>query len=170
MPMQWFGREFQYPFSTGIYPAIVERLRGLPPRAGAKIETGSESNWTARRDGTWSAQENLGHLLDLEELWRGRLDEFLAGATVLRPADLQNEKTHAADHNGTELCVIVEDLAAARGATLLRLEALRPEDYDRISRHPRLDTPMRLVDHLFFVAEHDDHHLARIQELLGGDR
>jgi hypothetical protein len=25
---------------------------------------------------------------------------------------------------------------------------------------PRLKTPMRLVDHLFFVAEHDDHHLA----------
>jgi hypothetical protein len=24
---------------------------------------------------------------------------------------------------------------------------------------------MRLVDHLFFVAEHDDHHLARIWEL-----
>jgi hypothetical protein len=26
---------------------------------------------------------------------------------------------------------------------------------------------MRLVDHLFFVAEHDDHHLARIAELVG---
>jgi hypothetical protein len=25
---------------------------------------------------------------------------------------------------------------------------------------------MRLVDHLYFVAEHDDHHLARIWELV----
>jgi hypothetical protein len=25
---------------------------------------------------------------------------------------------------------------------------------------------MRLVDHLCFVAEHDDHHLARIWELI----
>jgi hypothetical protein len=25
---------------------------------------------------------------------------------------------------------------------------------------------MRLVDHLYFVAEHDDHHLARIWELI----
>jgi hypothetical protein len=32
--------------------------------------------------------------------------------------------------------------------------------------HPRLKQPMRLVDHLFFVAEHDDHHLALIRELL----
>jgi hypothetical protein len=29
-----------------------------------------------------------------------------------------------------------------------------------------LRTPMRLVDHLYFVAEHDDHHLARIWDLL----
>jgi hypothetical protein len=33
---------------------------------------------------------------------------------------------------------------------------------------------MRLVDHLYFVAEHDDHHLATIWEMihtssLGGD-
>jgi hypothetical protein len=27
---------------------------------------------------------------------------------------------------------------------------------------------MRLIDHLYFVAEHDDHHLARIWELLSG--
>jgi hypothetical protein len=25
---------------------------------------------------------------------------------------------------------------------------------------------MRLVDHLYFVAEHDDHHLARIWEMI----
>jgi len=32
--------------------------------------------------------------------------------------------------------------------------------------HPRLRTPMRLLDHLHFVAEHDDHHLAKIRELM----
>jgi len=34
--------------------------------------------------------------------------------------------------------------------------------------HPRLGTPLRLIDHALFVAEHDDHHLARIGGLLGG--
>jgi hypothetical protein len=32
--------------------------------------------------------------------------------------------------------------------------------------HPRLKQPMRLVDHLYFVAEHDDHHLATIREMM----
>ena len=55
---------------------------------------------------------------------------------------------------------------------LLRLR--RPADADpetaaeqeRTALHPRLGLPMRAVDHAFFVAEHDDHHLARITELL----
>jgi hypothetical protein len=32
--------------------------------------------------------------------------------------------------------------------------------------HPRLKAPMRAIDHLYFVAEHDDHHLAMIEEFL----
>jgi hypothetical protein len=37
----------------------------------------------------------------------------------------------------------------------------------RTMLHPRLKQTMRLVDHLYFVAEHDDHHLAHILELVG---
>jgi uncharacterized damage-inducible protein DinB len=34
------------------------------------------------------------------------------------------------------------------------------------SVHPRLQQPMRLIDSLYFVAEHDDHHIAAISGLL----
>jgi len=34
------------------------------------------------------------------------------------------------------------------------------------SLHPRLKTPMRIVDLAYFVAEHDDHHIAAIREIL----
>jgi hypothetical protein len=37
--------------------------------------------------------------------------------------------------------------------------------FGRVAIHPRLNKPMRLTDHLFFVAEHDDHHLAHISQL-----
>ena len=45
------------------------------------------------------------------------------------------------------------------------LEGLATEDFARTAWHPRLNVSMRLVDHLLFIAEHDDHHLARIWEL-----
>jgi len=49
---------------------------------------------------------------------------------------------------------------------LRRVEELDASLYARSIPHPRLKVPMRLVDHLYFVAEHDDHHLARIEELI----
>jgi hypothetical protein len=39
---------------------------------------------------------------------------------------------------------------------------LTDEDLDKSSLHPRLMKPMKIIDLAFFVAEHDDHHLAQI--------
>jgi hypothetical protein len=64
---------------------------------------------------------------------------------------------------------ILTDFRAARERLLQRiaeLAKLDPSLFARAIPHPRLQTPMRLVDHLYFVAEHDDHHLARIWELI----
>lgn len=38
-------------------------------------------------------------------------------------------------------------------------------DLEPTGLHPRLKTPMRMIDLANFVAEHDDHHLASIREL-----
>ena len=46
------------------------------------------------------------------------------------------------------------------------LGTFEPDVFARTSLHLRLKQPMRLVDHLYFVAEHDDHHLAKIGELI----
>jgi hypothetical protein len=46
-----------------------------------------------------------------------------------------------------------------------RLEGFDADLFARSALHPRLNVQMRLVDMLFFQAEHDDYHLARISEL-----
>jgi hypothetical protein len=47
-----------------------------------------------------------------------------------------------------------------------RLEKFEPDLFARSMLHPRLKQSMRLVDHLYFVAEHDDHHMATIWEII----
>lgn len=116
-------------------------------------------------DGSWSIQENAGHLLDLEELWDARLSDYLAGAETLREADLTNRKTYLADHNAADAGELAADVRSSRRAFLERCRGLTADDFARVAVHPRLQTPMRLIDLLTFVAEHDDHHLARIEEL-----
>lgn len=62
------------------------------------------------------------------------------------------------------------DGTPARLAVLLATRAVtlgaRPADLERSARHPRLGSPMRVIDLAYFVAEHDDHHMARLRELV----
>jgi hypothetical protein len=123
---------------------------------------------TRKEGSAWSAQEHAGHLWDLEELWLARVEDYVAGRESMTVADLRNRQTDEAGHNGRPAEEILAGFRAARGRLLERVEGLEAGLVGRAIPHPRLGTPMRLVDHSYFVAEHDDHHLARIWEMVGG--
>ena len=162
----WFERKFEFSFPVDLHPNLLARLRGTPARLEEALRGRPREILTAKPGEKWSAQEHAGHLLDLEPLWLARVNDYLAAAAQLTPTDLQNRKTDEANHNARPLETILRDFRAAREKLLQRVAELDPSLFSRSIPHPRLKTPMRLVDHLYFVAEHDDHHLARIWELL----
>lgn len=158
---RWFERRFSFEhLGAADFPFLVERLRGTPARVEDKLR-GLPRERLTRRDGeAWSIQEHVGHLADLDVLHDARLDDYAAGAAVLRAADLQNRKTYEAAYNERPLAEVALSFRRGRGRFVERLEAWDPQRLDRSAVHPRLRQPMRLVDMLYFVAEHDDHHLA----------
>lgn len=162
---RWFERQFPAGLPEWQYPNIVERLRGTPLRLEALVAALDQGILTRQHDADWSIQENVGHLWDLEALWLGRLDDFLAGQGILREADLTNRKTEEANHNAASLTDLLDCFRQARLRLVDRLDALAENDVRRSSRHPRLEQPMNVTDFLFFIAEHDDHHLAQITRL-----
>ncbi len=161
----WFERKFAFDMPAEMFPLVVERLRGTPARLEELVRDVPAAVLTRRDGDRWSILENAGHLLDLEPLWDGRLEDFVTGQKELRPADLQNRRTHEARHNETDPGEILAAFRAARGRTVARLERVPDELIERTARHPRLGQPMRLLDAAFFTAEHDDEHLARISEM-----
>ena len=161
----WFQRQFPLGTPAEAFPDIVERLRGTPLRLEERMGALPAAQRTVRVGGSWSAQENAGHLGDLETLWATRIEELCAGKRDLAPADLQNRKTEEAGHNDRDLAAVLGEFAAARQALVARLESLGPEVLRHEALHPRLQQPTTIVDLCFFVAEHDDHHLARITEI-----
>jgi len=162
----WFDRKFKFDFPVEQYPNLCVRLRGTPARLEELLRDVPRHVLIANRGDKWSPQEHAGHLLDLESLWMARVDDFLESVDVLTAADLTNRKTHEAGHNTQPLAKILAAFRVARLALVARVEALPPEAFEKTILHPRLQQPMRLVDHLFFAAEHDDHHLARVWELV----
>jgi uncharacterized damage-inducible protein DinB len=163
--MRWTERTFRFDLPIGMLPEVIERLRGTAPRIEDKVR-GLSMEVLTRRDGdSWSIQEHIGHLLDLDELHSGRLDDYLADAEALRPADMENRRTWQANHNVRGTDFLVQQFRREREAFVERLETWDPARIGQSALHPRLSQPMRVIDLAFFVAEHDDHHLAHMTEL-----
>jgi hypothetical protein len=163
--LQWIKRQFTFELPLGMYGNVVERVRGTPARL-EDLTSGLSREVMTRRDGDkWSIQEQAGHLLDCGELEMTRLDEFEAGRDTLAAADMTNRQTHEANHNANSIENIHSAFRKERMAFVARLDSYDEEFISRTALHPRLKKKIRVIDLAFFIAEHDDHHLARISEL-----
>jgi len=163
--VEWFKRQFSFELPSEMFANVIERVRGTPARLEELTRPLSREVLTSRDGDKWSIQEQAGHLLDLEVLWISRLGDFEAGRNALTAADLTNSKTHEANHNANAIENILAAFRKARMEFVRRLDNYDEEFVQRSALHPRLNTKIRVIDHTFFVAEHDDHHLARISEM-----
>ncbi len=164
--VKWFSRKFNFNSDQNIFPGIIERLAGTPARLEEKFKFISHDILSVRIEKKWTIKENAGHLIDLEPLWQGRLNDIKSGKAELREADLQNTKTGTANHNAVPAVEILNRFRQIRKQTVNLLENLEEENIFMSALHPRLKIPMRTTDLFLFVAEHDDHHLAGITELV----
>ncbi|MCA1817332.1 MAG: DinB family protein [Acidobacteria bacterium] len=163
----WVEREFVL---TGLppwmLPNVIERLRGTPARV-EELTRGLPPDLLTRREGSrWSIQEQVGHLHDLGWLDLSRFEDFSNARETLTAADMQNRKTHEANHNARPFAELLADFRRERTEFVRRLETLDDETAARTALHPRLKQTMSVADFAFFVAEHDDHHVAAISELI----
>jgi uncharacterized damage-inducible protein DinB len=164
--IKWIDRKFSFNFPTELYPEIVERVRGASARLDEYLNSAPAEILTRRDDGHWSIHENAGHLFDLDALTLDRIEQYVAGVPVLHAADITNRKTSEANYNSVAAATIARSFRERRLAVVNRLESLDADMFARSAIHPRLNIPMRLVDFVFFEAEHDDYHFTRIHELL----
>ncbi len=162
---KWLDRKFDFSFEQNIFPSIIDRLEGTIIRLKHKINQIESEHLIEKPEGKWSIQENIGHLKDLEPLWHARLEDIITGTEYLRPADLENKKTNLAHHNEKSITELMEEFMALRQQTINSLTQLNKQTVYKHALHPRLKKPMRTMDLFLFVAEHDDHHLARISEI-----
>ena len=69
-------------------------------------------------------------------------------------------------NNKNSIINLMNDFNLSREKFVNKLESLNEEEIFMGSLHPRLNKTMRIIDLAFFVAEHDDHHIQTIKDLL----
>lgn len=164
--LNWKERKFNFDFPVEIFPSILERFRGVPVRLEEITRGLSEEVLVFKPDGKWSIKEHTGHLIDLEELGEKRLDDYMNGKEVLSPADITNKKTYQGGYNRKNINALLKEFRNVREHFVHRLENLTIEQASLTSIHPRLNQKMRIIDWVYFMAEHDDHHLTKIREII----
>ncbi|MBC8172380.1 MAG: DinB family protein [Chitinophagales bacterium] len=158
----WTSRTFNFDFPAGMFPVIIARLRGAYPRIKDIVEGVPHEKLTQQINGKWSMQENLGHLIDLEELHHARIIDFRNHTAVLRAADMKNKRTEEENYNNKQIADLLHAFSNARKTFIEELLKFSDEDLVISSIHPRLNKEMRVLDMAYFVAEHDDNHITRM--------
>ncbi|MCD6011739.1 MAG: hypothetical protein K0Q79_1601 [Flavipsychrobacter sp.] len=164
--IKWTARKFTFGYDKGYTPFFLERLKATAPRLEELFSNTDEVNASKKAGEGWSAKEHLGHLSDLEILHDGRIDDFIAGAPILRAADMSNKATYAAEHNELSISYLLNHFREGRNNFIKRVQTLEDDYFKKVSLHPRLQQQVTITDILFFIAEHDNHHLLRIAEAL----
>lgn len=162
----WFDRTFEFGLPPDSAMEYLERLARAPARL-AELLSAPGANLSVRpAPDKWSALEHAGHLWALEELWETRFIEFSEGKNVLAAADLTNRQTWDANFNTVEPNKILVGFRKSRAKIVTFLHQAPPEYFSHKALHPRLQQPTSPVDLMYFIAEHDDHHLAMIRQML----
>jgi uncharacterized damage-inducible protein DinB len=144
---------------------FVERLRGALPRLDALLVGLDDSRAQLQLEGRWSIAQNMGHLSDVEELWRERLEDLKRGKKTYAPAVASRFQELAKRHQERPVAETLREFKSRRSHLVEALAEASPELQASTAFHERLQVPMRLVDCAQFYTEHDDHHLIRIRRL-----
>lgn len=163
----WSRRTFQFSHPEWMLADFIERLRGTADRLAALLADVPAARVHAPVEGSWSIAQHAGHLADVEELWKQRVEDLRAGRTILTPAQGPYFTELAARHVGRPILDILAEFAHRRNWYVEALAGADAALQERRAFHERLKCDMRLVDGAQLVAEHDDHHLLRIRALLG---
>lgn len=162
----WVDLKFSFDYPLGKFPSLLERLRGTQIRLEEFVQHLSSKELTQKQGESWSVQEHIGHLVDLEPLFGVRINDFENNVEVLTAADMSNTKTYAANHNEAGIGSLLSEFKELREKNIMQLESYDDVTIAKTALHPRLKTPMRMVDLAYFFAEHDDHHLATMRRLI----
>jgi len=156
----WTERKFEFNQPIGVFPITVERLRGTPIRLQAMLTNATDENLTQKVGDKWSLIEQVNHLCNCEEIWLGRVRD------ILDHKEIFERRTLKTDLQSEQIETLLRNFSAARHKLISLVENMDEQTASLTINHPRLQRPIRLMDTLFSTAEHDDHHLAKIRELV----
>jgi hypothetical protein len=157
----WFERELVFGKPAQMLPYFLERIEGTITRIEKKVQGIDDRILSEKYNGKWSIKQNIGHLAEVDQIANKRIGEMVKGVAVMSPAVFEPQ-----DYNPWPIEKIILFFEQTRKSNLQKYSSLSFDDLRKSSLHPRLKVQMTPVDLAWFDAEHDDHHLVKINNIL----
>jgi hypothetical protein len=163
--IDWFERTFTFGTPKEMLPFLLERLEGSIYRIEAKVKGVNDNVLSEKYNGKWSVKQNIGHLAEIDLISNHRIDEMRAGAEQISPAVFEPK-----DYNPWPIEKVIALFREARLSNLDKYKTISETDLAKASIHPRLKQKMTPVDLALFDAEHDDHHILKMSDIITSHR
>ncbi|MEN9348294.1 MAG: hypothetical protein RLZZ77_1805 [Bacteroidota bacterium] len=148
------------------YSALLEQLDQTPRQIAELTQSLSREQWRSAPNGKWSIAIHVGHLLTIESLWIGRMDNFVLGHDTLRAWNGTNQDTLDGRFNEQNPKGILEDFESIRTAHVQLMRKYEGRAGELSAMHPSTGKQMTLHEHAFTMLEHDYQHIEYIKGLL----
>jgi len=163
---KWFNRKFNFNISMEKLPELLGSME-LSVLKFRKVTHGRfEKQLNYKPNGKWSIKEHIGHLWILESLWQRRFLEIKENKAKMSATDLTNQATNQSFFNQFSIEKLLSDFQEERANTIRIIENMSERDFQNSLHHTRLNQPMRIIDLMYFITEHDIHHLNALLEIL----
>jgi len=159
--LRWFDRKMTFGLPKEMLPFYLERLEGTSARLEQKVRGLADAQLSLRPDGKWSIKQHIGHLAEVDQIANKRIQEMRDGLAMLSPAVFEPQ-----DYNPWPIDNVLLFFHATRTSNLTTYRGIPENELLKSSKHPRLGVQMTPVDLAWFDAEHDDHHLVKINEII----
>jgi hypothetical protein len=157
----WFERNLVFEKPVEMLPYFLERLEGTVARIAQKVKSIDDSVLSIRFQDKWSIKQNIGHRAEVDEVANKRIDEMVAGIATMSPAVFEPQ-----DYNSWPIERVLNFFRENREKNIIKFRSLSTDNLSKASMHPRLKVRMTPVDLAWFDAEHDDHHLVKISQII----
>lgn len=166
-PIPWSERVLPYGRTPEELPVLTERLLGTHARLMHLFLGQAPERLYNRSDDKWSVVGHAAHLLVVQHRFAARLEDFQALRPTLCTIDLSDQDEELKQHLLRNLGDLLEEFRLERLAFVQTLLDAESHVHRHVALHPCGNRPMRTVDMLLWIAEHDDHHLATMRLMLG---
>ena len=160
--IQWFERNFQFGVPAGMLPFYLDRLEGTLVRIEQRVSGIPDEILSYQPEGKWSVKQHIGHLAEVDEIATKRVDEMRNGISPMSPAVFEPKQ----NYNAQPVAEVLAYFRNNRTRQLEQYKNLTDHEITLSSLHPRLKVVMTPIDLAMFDAEHDDHHLVHIKEII----